>query len=121
MFRKYLKKNAQTLNINTILYSNPHKNHSYVNKNMANYNIVNRFDNGSGNERGDKNDLMSMNNVINTKISPKYKIIKYLGEGIQGSLYLAIDKENNRYICKKMLYELYERVCMCVLVYTLHL
>ena len=35
-------------------------------------------------------------------MTQKYRIIKYLGNGIQGSLYLAIDKDNNRIICKKI-------------------
>ena len=54
------------------------------------------------NRLGDQADLRSINSVVNSKISPKYKIIKYLGEGIQGSLYLAVDKKNNRYICKNV-------------------
>jgi serine/threonine protein kinase len=103
---KYLKKNAQTLNINTILYSNPRKKYGgQNNKYMTKYRMLNKFSNGEGNKTGDYQDLMSMNNVVNNNISPKYKIIKYLGEGIQGSLYLAVDKKNNRYICKKIILE----------------
>jgi len=33
----------------------------------------------------------------------KYNIIRYLGEGIQGSLYLATDNKKKRFICKKIM------------------
>jgi len=105
---KHLKKNSQTLNINTILYSNPHKQYAGdVHKYVTKYHMLNKFGNSNGNmiKFGDERDLMSMNDVVNTKISPKYRIVKYLGEGIQGSLYLAVDKDNNRYICKKIILE----------------
>jgi serine/threonine protein kinase len=81
-----MKKNAQTLNINFINTS--------ANSSNMNFN--------TNNNKGDIQDLQSINSIINTKVSPKYKIIKYLGEGIQGSLYLAKDADNKRYICKKI-------------------
>ena len=81
-----MKKNAQTLNINFINTS--------ANSSNMNFN--------KNNNKGDIQDLQSINSIINTKVSPKYKIIKYLGEGIQGSLYLAKDADNKRYICKKI-------------------
>jgi serine/threonine protein kinase len=87
MSRKQMKQNKKTLNINIIK--------SYINT---------RNDLGKKNNVIDKavNDVVSLNNIINTKISGKYKIVKYLGEGIQGSLYLAVDVNNNRYIFKKI-------------------
>jgi serine/threonine protein kinase len=101
---KHLRKNAKTLNINTILYNNPNKKYNY-NKNHNNYMQNDLRNNMMLNRLGDQADLRSINTVVNTKISPKYKIIKYLGEGIDGSLYLAIDNKNNRYICKKIILE----------------
>jgi len=66
---KYLKKNAQTLNINTILYSNPRKKYGGQNtKYMTKYRMLNKFSNGEGNKTGDYQDLMSMNNVVNNNI-----------------------------------------------------
>jgi len=85
-----IKHNKKTLNIN-IINASP----SNVNPNTQNY-----FSNGY---HGDHVDLQSLNSIINTKISPKYKILRYLGQGIQGSLYLATDVDNKRYICKKII------------------
>ena len=45
-----------------------------------------------------KNNISNTPNIVNNK----YNIVKYLGEGIQGSLYLANDPEKRRYICKKI-------------------
>lgn len=78
---KHLKQNEKTLNIN-----------------FSNGNI-----NSDTNNWGDIKDLQSMNTIINTNVSPKYKILRYLGQGIQGSLYLATDADNKRYICKKII------------------
>jgi serine/threonine protein kinase len=78
---KHLKQNEKTLNIN-----------------FSTGNL-----NADTNNWGDIKDLQSMNTIINTKVSPKYKILRYLGQGIQGSLYLATDKDNKRYICKKII------------------
>ena len=72
--------NAQQLNITTIL--NNDKINDYNNYNNEN--------------------IMLMNNIFNnTKNKNKYEIKQYLGEGIQGSLYMAYDKNNKKYICKK--------------------
>ena len=49
------------------------------------------------------NDLKKINSILNSNISSKYKIIKYLGEGIQGSLYLAIDDKQKKYIYKNII------------------
>jgi serine/threonine protein kinase len=67
--------NAQQLNINTII----------------------RQDNNYLPER-----IKSINSIINSQISPDYNVVKYLGEGIHGSLFLAKDSNNKRFICKKI-------------------
>ena len=48
-------------------------------------------------------DLQIINSIVNSRVSPKYKVIKYLGEGLHGSLYLAVDENNNRFICKRVI------------------
>jgi serine/threonine protein kinase len=49
-----------------------------------------------------KNETITTNNIIGN-ISADLEIIKYIGEGINGKLYLAKDKlNNNLYICKKI-------------------
>jgi len=73
--------NAQQLNITTLLDNN----------NNVNININYTDDN-----------VMVINNMFNNNVSNKYQIKKYLGQGIQGSLYIALDKNNNKYICKKI-------------------
>lgn len=86
--------NAQALNINYIIPSS---------NSDGNGNV---YSNG---EKEDQNDVRNMNNIVSNNISPKYKIIKHLGKGIQGNLYLAIDNangipnNNNKYIFKKIL------------------
>ena len=79
--------NAQQLNITTLLDTT--NNHN-INHNI-NYNINNKNEN-----------IILINNIFNNNVSHKYKINKYLGEGIQGSLYIALDKNNKKYICKKI-------------------
>ena len=72
--------NAQQLNITTLLDTN-----------------TNNIDNTNEN-------IILINKIFNNNnnVSHKYKINKYLGEGIQGSLYIALDKNNKKYICKKI-------------------
>ena len=79
--------NAQQLNITTLLDTNNNYNHNH----NVNYNINNTNEN-----------IILINNIFNNNVSHKYKINKYLGEGIQGSLYTALDKNNKKYICKKI-------------------
>ena len=55
------------------------------------------------NENGTEENIKLMNSIVNSNISSKYKIIKYLGQGIQGDLYLAIDANNKKYILKKII------------------
>ena len=76
----------------------------YNNNNAQQLNITTIINNENIND-GDDNVLLintMFNNNINNKNRNKYKINKYLGEGIQGSLYMASDANNNKYICKKI-------------------
>ena len=77
--------NAQQLNISTILSNNNdiHDEHNTKNISFIN-NVFNNTD------------------TIEMKNKKKYEIKKYLGEGIQGSLYMALDNNNNKYICKQI-------------------
>lgn len=72
--KKTKKTNARTLNYNTILKRNNNTNNSI--------------------------ELKTINEVLNKNISPEYKIIKYLGEGINGNIYLATDNLTNKFIYK---------------------
>jgi hypothetical protein len=81
--------NAQQLNINTII--------------TANNNIINQIQNHTQNPNAnnqilynDNANINLINTIINKNVSTKYNIIKYLGEGIQGSLYLATNNKSNK-------------------------
>ena len=96
----YNFQNPQQLNITTILDSNKHSN--LHNLNNFNHNTNNNND----------SNIVLINNILNnnshnipntnTINNNKYEIKQYLGEGIQGSLYMALDKNNKKYICKKI-------------------
>ena len=77
--------NPQQLNITTLLDTNSNIDHN------INYNVNTNNQN-----------IILINNIFNNNVSTKYEIKKYLGEGIQGSLYIALDKNNRKYICKKI-------------------
>lgn len=79
-FKTKKKANARTLNYNTLIK----RNNNNTNKD---YNTL---------------QLEQINNKLNQNVSPKYKIVKYLGEGINGNLYLAIDSSQNKFIYKKI-------------------
>jgi len=99
--KKYLKQNAKLLNINTILGRNTNANiGNNINQHLSNYANANANANANAAE---VQDLQSMNTIINNNISPKYKIVRNLGRGIQGNLYLALDKDNNKFIMKKIM------------------
>lgn len=104
--------NQQLLNINKVLvpsniYSSNGKkllNASELNVNdlnspsrldqitlIVNNNTSNRISNTT-------NDFSGKNNISQLK----YKIIKYLGKGIQGNLYLAVNLNGDRVICKEI-------------------
>lgn len=67
------------------------------NEKLLNINLVNPID-----QSMHKHDLQALNMVINSNVSDKYRVVKYLGEAARGSLYLAMDKNNNRFVCKKI-------------------
>ena len=118
--------NAQQLNITTLLpYSTQNtkslQNINYINTNLNqydNYNDYNRnvvlintiFNNNTNTnlEQSNNNKHNKYNNNKNHNNKYKkneYTLKKYLGEGIQGSLYIAYDTNNNKYICKKITLE----------------
>ena len=88
--------NSQQLNITTLVNNN---NTQEQNENN-NVTLINTIFNNSHNDN-DGNGIGNMNSVKN-KNSNKYEIKQYLGEGIKGSLYMAFDKKNVKYICKKI-------------------
>jgi serine/threonine protein kinase len=77
--------NAQQLNITTILSKNTDIQDEHNTKNI---NFINTIFNNT--------------DTIEMKNKKKYEIKKYLGEGIQGSLYMALDNNNNKFICKQI-------------------
>ena len=105
--------NAQQLNINSI-NTNLNQYNDY-NRNVVLLNTI--FNNHSNNTleqpnnyKHKKNNKNQNNNKHNKYHNNKYKkneytLKKYLGEGIQGSLYMAYDANNNKYICKKITLE----------------
>jgi hypothetical protein len=105
--------NPRILNIDTILKSNnQNTNYNIHNKpqNTIDINndivhINNIFNNNSTLNKNAKNlqNLQNLQNVQNVQnVQNNYNIVKYLGEGIQGSLYLANDANKKRYICKRI-------------------
>ena len=89
---RHNRHNRQLLNINTIFDSNAN---IYKYKNLHNNIATPEIDIRT-------HDIEQLNSIIKDNMTQKYRIIKYLGNGIQGSLYLAIDKNNNKIICKKI-------------------
>ena len=99
--------NAQLLNINRILTTNPNGNIGVGGVGGVGIKVIKNI-NGY-----DNSDIGTINNIFNNNVSRKYNIVKYLGEGIHGSLYLANDNNTNntnttnnttkRYICKKII------------------
>ena len=90
--------NAQQLNINTIITAN---NNNNINQNPNSNPNVNSNANSNLNANNqflynDNANINLINTIINKNVSENYKIIKYLGEGIQGSLYLATNNKSNK-------------------------
>jgi serine/threonine protein kinase len=54
-----------------------------------------------------ENNLNRINSIVNGNANSrmKYKILHFLGHGIHGNLYLAMDNANNRVICKEIILE----------------
>ena len=86
--KKNFNVNAQQLNINTIIT----KNNTSIPTNNINKNTNNVNNKKLSN---DNENINLINTIINKNVSENYSIIKYLGEGIQGSLYLATNNKNN--------------------------
>ena len=78
--------NQQLLNINTVINSGQ---------------IVNSKQEADENNNPLKLDMIT-SLVNNANSSTNYKIVRYLGKGIQGNLYLALDAKGNRVICKEI-------------------
>ena len=127
--------NAQFLNINTIITNKNTNNsiHNLINNKNADITSINTLLNSITYNVDNVDNLDNVDNVDNTgsiqsthsthsthsykngnvnNSINRYKIVKYLGEGIQGSLYLAtkialqplqkpLQKSVKRYICKK--------------------
>ena len=103
--------NPRQLNINTLIKKNIKfiKPNNSINlnsditfiNNILNNNVLQNTDPNTPNAQNIPN-AQNMPNIVNNKNKYKYNIVKYLGEGIQGSLYLANDPEKKRYICKKI-------------------
>jgi len=99
--------NPRQLNINTILKkhilnkSGKNNKGNYVNNNInSDITVINNILNNNNTQ----NTNTQYTNTQKTNIrNNKYNIVKYLGEGIQGSLYLANDLKKKQYICKKIL------------------
>ena len=101
--------NPRLLNINTILkINNPDTNvnniHEIENSNSDIVSINNIFNNNNNSINAENiGNVINAGNVENIgNTYNKYNIVKYLGEGIQGSLYLANDSNKKRFICKKI-------------------
>ena len=87
--------NSQQLNITTLVNNNNQEQNGNVT--LINT-IFNNSHNGNMNGVNNKNS----NKTNKTNKTNKYEIKQYLGEGIKGSLYMAFDKNNIKYICKKI-------------------
>jgi serine/threonine protein kinase len=90
---------AQQLNITTILPVDIHNKNQENNKlyeDNKNIDLINSiFNNSKSNNFKNSEEETNKNN--------QYRIKEYLGEGIQGSLYTVFDKNNKKYICKKII------------------
>ncbi len=97
--------NQQLLNINTVINPNGNINLS------SNINIGNG--NGNGNNYNNQLKLDKITSIVNNSNASdileegndeplRYKIINYLGRGIHGNLYLALDSKGRRVICKEI-------------------
>lgn len=114
-------RNAGILNINTVLEPNIGKitnkpgsvnnyNLSIINKNHKNhknYKNYNKNHHNSNNHKGsihngDSIDLQYLNTVMKNNVSSRYNIVRYLGEGLHGSLYLATDPNSHKIIVKRI-------------------
>lgn len=106
----YIKQTTNNIN-NTHIFNNKINNNNEYNKNVVLINSI--FNNHSNIILEQPNDYQHKNKKNSNKNNNKntihnyykkneYTLKQYLGEGIQGSLYVAYDKHNNKYICKKI-------------------
>jgi serine/threonine protein kinase len=86
---------AKRLDVNTLL--NEHKRINYLGKLENHGKQTHPLEMYS-----DTMETEQTEQIVTNNISSKYKIIKYIGDGINGKLYLAKDSKNNLYICKKI-------------------
>jgi len=94
--------NSQQLNITTIVNNNNEEQNENGNVGLINT-IFNNHNYNNGNNGNNGNNVNNINKLNKTSNKPnKYEIKQYLGEGIKGSLYMAFDKNNVKYICKKI-------------------
>ena len=101
--------NQQLLNINTVI--NPDSNiDTLLTATSEDFNsplrlekITSIVNNSNASENATKN--ASTNGANNDNYEPeplRYKIIRYLGRGVNGNLYLALDSKGRRVICKEI-------------------
>lgn len=107
--------NQQLLNINTIISPNTYNTNNGKIVNLAlvpnaivanEPNIVYENINTQDRDNSSQINLALINSIINgdtrSTARMKYKITRYLGRGIRGNLFLAIDSAGNRVICKEL-------------------
>jgi serine/threonine protein kinase len=92
---------AKQLDVNTIVGND------YLSSSIKNYAQQNQLHKPTQQSQSTQSlvmnsDTLETDNIVNGNISSKYRIIKYIGDGINGKLYLAKDSKNNLYICKKI-------------------
>lgn len=109
--RKYLNPKlivAKQLDVNTLIdrlpkYNTQQNITKIKNLKFEDYNLVSNNDMlNNQNVQDSHDDILDINNIVNNNISSKYRIVKYIGNGINGKLYLAKDRDNKLYICKKI-------------------
>jgi len=106
--------NQQLLNINTVINPSNHNNHSINAGNikseeeLLDLNSPSRLEhityivnNNTSNTETRTSQIYPLDK--NTTKQLKYKIVRYLGRGIHGNLYLAVDSQGRRVICKEIL------------------
>jgi len=96
--------NQQLLNINTIISPNNNINIKKIDiTDTYDFNSPIRLANITSIVNNSNNSDTNNANKQDTNLQPlKYKIIKYLGRGIHGNLYLAVDAKGRRAICKEI-------------------
>jgi serine/threonine protein kinase len=108
--------NHQFLNINTIFtnsakLSNTRRNTtSNINSKINGISTTDEPNSNSTNSNSTNStnsdnitEITKINNIMNANKKNKYNIIKYLGAGIRGDLYLAVDNAGKRFILKKII------------------